>query len=136
MPASRIGHLQVNVASANIPFYKDLLGFLGWHILYDDVDILGMEDEQGASLWFNGGAKPAANDYDGPGMNHLALAAAAQSDVDGTVAYLKERGIPALFDTPRHRPEFSPSPDKTYYQVMFESPDRVLLEVVYMGPLS
>jgi hypothetical protein len=25
------------------------------------------------------------------------------------------------------------SPDKTYYQVMFESPDRILFEVVYTG---
>ncbi len=36
--------------------------------------------------------------------------------------------------TPRHRPEFSQGPDQTYYQVMFESPDRVLFEVVYTGP--
>ena len=26
--------------------------------------------------------------------------------------------------------------DHTYYQVMFESPDRILLEVVYMGLLA
>jgi hypothetical protein len=38
-----------------------------------------------------------------------------------------------LFETPRHRPEFS-SEDSTYYQIMFESPDRILLEFVYTGP--
>jgi hypothetical protein len=41
-----------------------------------------------------------------------------------------------LFDTPRHRPDFSQSPDHTYYQIMFESPDRILFEVVYTGPLA
>jgi hypothetical protein len=32
-----------------------------------------------------------------------------------------------------HRPEFSMSTEETYYQVMFESPDRILFEVVYTG---
>lgn len=34
----------------------------------------------------------------------------------------------------RHRPEFSWGPDDTHDQVMFESPDRTLIEVVYTGP--
>jgi hypothetical protein len=50
------------------------------------------------------------------------------------VTYLKQHGIKALFETPRHRPEFSGSEAETYYQVMFESPDRILFEVVYTGP--
>jgi hypothetical protein len=32
----------------------------------------------------------------------------------------------------RHRPEFAQGEDQTYYQVMFASPDRILLEVVYV----
>jgi len=52
------------------------------------------------------------------------------------VDYLKKAGVPALFETPRHRPDFCSSPDQTYYQVMFESPDRLLFEVVYSGPIS
>jgi catechol 2,3-dioxygenase-like lactoylglutathione lyase family enzyme len=77
-----------------------------------------------------------ANDYDGPGMNHLAIGTEAQADVDATVDYLRGHGVELLFETPRHRPEFSRSDDQTYYQVMFESPDRILLEVVYTGPKS
>ena len=41
---------------------------------------------------------------------------------------------PLVEITPRHRPEFSASEHDTYYQIMFESPDRVLFEVVYEGP--
>ncbi len=52
------------------------------------------------------------------------------------VNYLRERNIPPLFDTPRHRPEFAMNEEYTYYQVMFESPDRILFEIVYMGPLQ
>ena len=59
-----------------------------------------------------------------------------QADVDATCAYLAEQGVPLLFDTPRHRPEFSGDEASTYYQVMFETPDRLLLEVVYIGPKS
>ena len=74
-----------------------------------------------------------ANDYDGRGMNHLAVAVEKQSDVDQAVEYLKQHKVEALFETPRHRPEFS-APGMTYYQVMFESPDKLLFEVVYTGP--
>ena len=74
------------------------------------------------------------NDYDGVGMNHLAIAVSSQDEVDKAAAWLKEQNIAALFETPRHRPDFSDSEDETYYQVMFESPDKVLLEVVYTGP--
>ena len=57
-------------------------------------------------------------------------------DVDAVAAWLAERGVIALFETPRHRPDFSQSANDTYYQVMFETPDHILLEVVYTGPKS
>jgi catechol 2,3-dioxygenase-like lactoylglutathione lyase family enzyme len=134
MIQSHIGHLLFNINPANLGFYKDLLIFLGWSIWYDDPSMLGVGDSQGASLWFGSAAKTAANDYDGPGMNHLGLSVASQADVDAVVAFLSQRGIPSLFETPRHRPDFS-SPGSTYYQVMFETPDRILIEVVYIGPV-
>ena len=34
------------------------------------------------------------------------------------------------------RPEFSQDTDHTYYQVMFETPDKILIEVVYGGLLK
>jgi catechol 2,3-dioxygenase-like lactoylglutathione lyase family enzyme len=68
-------------------------------------------------------------------MNHLGIAVETQANVDETVAYLNQHAIPALFETPRHRAEFS-SPGKTYYQVMFETPDHILIEVVYTGPAA
>lgn len=127
-------HLQVNVRPANLQFYRDVMSFLGWTTLLDQDQFFGAGASNGASLWFIGEVKDTANDYDGPGVNHIAIGAQSQADVDATAAYLAGRGVPALFETPRHRPEFSQGPDQTYYQVMFESPDRVLFEVVYTGP--
>ena len=134
MIKSDIGHIVFNINPANMAFYKDLFQFMGWAIWYDDPNMLGLGNESGRSLWFSGPAKGVSNDYDGPGVNHLGVSVPGVAEVDEVVAYLRERGVPALFETPRHRPEFS-SPGKTYYQVMFESPDRILFEIVYTGPL-
>jgi hypothetical protein len=67
-------------------------------------------------------------------VNHIGIGAASVADVDAVAGYLASKGVAALFETPRHRPDFSASESETYYQVMFESPDRVLFEVVYTGP--
>lgn len=128
-----LAHLQVNIDPANAAFYKDMLGFLGWQTLYEGDGMLGLGAANEASLWFVGGLKDVTNDYDGPGTNHIGIGAQSVADVDAAAAYLKEQGISALFETPRHRPEFSDE-NSTYYQVMFESPDRVLFEIVYTGP--
>ena len=129
-------HLQVNVNPANAPFYKDLLTFVGWRILFEGDGVLGMAGGNAASLWFVPQMKDGPNDYDGPGVNHIAIGAEAQADVDTVAEYLTKIGVTHLFETPRHRPEFSAAADQTYYQVMFESPDRVLFEVVYTGVKS
>jgi catechol 2,3-dioxygenase-like lactoylglutathione lyase family enzyme len=129
-----IGHVQFNVRQSSLPFYRDLMAFLGWQTLYDVDEMLGVSTAEGSSLWFSAYAvKEVSNDYDGPGMNHFAFGATSQADVDEIASHLRERGVALLFDTPRHRPEFAESEAHTYYQVMFESPDRILFEVVYTG---
>ena len=134
MIKSHIGHVVCNINPANARFYKDLMTFLGWRPIFEQEGILGVADEKGASLWFMGMAKAINNDYDGPGVNHLAFSVTMQSDVDAAVAYLRAARVNPLFETPRHRPEFSRRAEDTYYQVMFESPDRILFEIVYTGP--
>lgn len=131
---SQIGHLQININPANLGFYKDLFSFLEWSTLYDDPTMLGVGDCNKVSLWFAGATKDAKNDYDGTGTNHLAIIVSTQQEVDQAVNYLKDHKVEALFETPRHRPEFCGGPSDTYYQVMFESPDRILFEIVYTGP--
>jgi catechol 2,3-dioxygenase-like lactoylglutathione lyase family enzyme len=131
-----LGHIQFNINPENVAFYRDLMAFLGWQPLYDAEGVLGVAGKSGSSLWFMGQTKAVANDYDGPGMNHLAVSASSQADVDAASSYLRDRGVALLFGTPQHRPDFAQSEDQTYYQVMFESPDRILLEVVYTGPKS
>jgi predicted lactoylglutathione lyase len=134
MPTGKLSHLQVNVNAANVPFYQDLFAQLGWAPIFSDETMASFNSDGDISLWFIGGANHAKNDYDGVGVNHIGLAAASQAEVDQTVAFLEERGIARLFDTPRHRPDYAHNDESTYYQVMFESPDGVLFEHVYVGP--
>lgn len=130
---SKLGHVQVNIDPKNIMFYKELFSFLDWSVLYSDETTLGVGDKNGTSVWFTSPLKEMKNDYDGIGMNHLAISVEEQGNVDHAVSYLKGKGIACLFETPRHRPEFCGNANETYYQVMFESPDRILFEVVYTG---
>ena len=135
MVQASIGHIQFNVQPENLAYYRELLGFLGWQTWFDAPEMVGMGDPaSGASLWFSGQCNEVKNDYDGAGFNHLGLSVPNQADVDAAVDYLRNNGVTLLFDTPRHRPEFAGDEAKTYYQVMFETPDRILVEVVYMGP--
>jgi catechol 2,3-dioxygenase-like lactoylglutathione lyase family enzyme len=127
------GHVLMHIDKKNISFYKDLFTAMNWSLWCDQPEMLGVGDANGGSLWFGQAPHAVSNDYDGVGMNHLAISVSEQNNVDEMVAYLQAHNIPALFETPRHRPEFCGSPDQTYYQVMFESPDRILFEVVYTG---
>ncbi len=131
---SNLGHMQLNVQPDNLGFYKDWLTFMGWKMIFDSEDAFGIADTKGTSLWFIGYVKDVQNDYDGPGVNHLAISVSEQTDVDSAAKYLTDHGVEHLFETPRHRPDFSGDGPDTYYQVMFETPDRILIEIVYTGP--
>lgn len=136
MIKTSVGHIEFNISEVNMPFYWDLMVFLGWSVYVNEPGLFVVGNEQNLSLGFNCPAKPHKNDYDGPGMNHLGLAVDSQSDVDEMVDYLNLCGIKPLFGTPRHRPEFAESSQYTYYQVMFETPDKLLFEVVFSGPIE
>lgn len=130
---TRLAHIQVNIDPANLAFYADLMEFLGWNTVMANEFMAGYVSGN-SSLWFVGAANGAKNDYDGAGTNHIAIGAESIADVDASAAYLAGKGVEALFETPRHRPDFGMGEDQTYYQVMFASPDNLLFEVVYTGP--
>ena len=131
---SRASHLQLNVDRDNLDFYQELIEFLGFKTLYADDGMLGVRGSNGVDIWFVDQVNDVRADYDGAGLNHLAFGVDSQAEVDQAAAWLTERGIEHLFETPRHRPEFSHDEASTYYQVMFESPDKLLFEIVYTGP--
>lgn len=131
---SSVAHLQLNIDFENLSFYADLLQLLGWKSTYSDDSLAGFTAGKSADLWFGNQPNKAMPDYDQRGLNHLAFKVDTQAAVDATVAFLEQKMVEMKFETPRHRPEFSESKDHTYYQVMFTTPDNILIEVVYTGP--
>lgn len=132
---SYLNHIQVNIDFENIRFYKDLMEFLGWNNITDAPEIVGYSSGTTGSIWFLPKQKDVVNDYDGPGMNHVGIGVDSIGPIDEITTFLHKIGVETLFGTPKYRPEFS-GDDKIYYQVMFETPDKVLFEVVCAGPKS
>jgi catechol 2,3-dioxygenase-like lactoylglutathione lyase family enzyme len=130
---SSLYHLQINIDYQNSSFYKDLMQFLGWEVIFEGEDMIGYKADKGGDLWFVQSEKDGSSDYDNTGVNHISLRVAEQINVDEVVNFLKQKDVEPLFGTPNHRPEFAASENETYYQVMFESPDKILFEVVYIG---
>ena len=131
---TRLGHLVFHIDPQNAGFYKDLFGVLGWQSIYDEGGVFGFSDGGPCDLWFEGEANGARNDYDGAGLNHLAILTETQADVDAAAAHLSGTGVELLFGTPCNQPDHASSENDLYYSAMFTSPDRILLEVVYTGP--
>ncbi len=132
---STFSHIQFNIDFANALFYKDLMKFLGWAEIYSDENVVGFNNdtENSASIWFIKGPSTDIQKHHDIGANHIGLNVPEQTDVDATVTYLADKKIDPLYSTPRHRPEFAFEKDTTYYQVMFESPDKILFEIMYTG---
>jgi catechol 2,3-dioxygenase-like lactoylglutathione lyase family enzyme len=130
---SHLYHLQINIDSTNLSFYKDLMTFLGWTVIYEDKDAAGFNSGTNGDVWFMKSPKSEQSDTDMVGVSHVSFRVEQMSNIDEFVTYLKSKNVECLFDTPKHRPEFAGSEQETYYQVMFKSPDNILFEVVYVG---
>ena len=131
---SSLYHLQLNVNFSNLDFYKEMMGVLGWTVILEvEGDVIGYAGTNEASVWFVNVETTETQNYDARGVNHVGIGVSQQSDVDEFTQFLESKDVPPLFETPRHRPEFAMSESETYYQVMFESPDGILFEVVYTG---
>ena len=130
---THLGHLVFYGDPKHLGFYRELFEFLGWTTTYDEGGTFGTTDGGQCTLYFEGESNGTQHDHDGTGLNHLAVLTATQDDVDAVATYLREKGVELLYGTPVNRPEHADSANHRYYSVMFESPDRILLEVVYSG---
>lgn len=110
--------------------------FMGWKIIFEDDGGVGYRSGTNGDVWFVKTGKNKTVDYDAKGINHISFRIEKMTDVDKVKEHLEKSGTKMLFGTPRHRPEFSSSEKETYYQIMFKSPDKILFEIVYIGPKS
>ena len=124
-------HLNVRDASVSLPFYRAVLGHLGWAASYEARNVLAMTNGT-TDFWFfeaAGKRRTHAPHRKNPGLNHVAFRVTSRADVDRFQSeFLAARKIAALYGGPREYPEYSPG----YYAVFFEDPDRLKLEVVHV----
>lgn len=123
----------MNIDFKNLPFYKELMTFLGWSVIFEMESVCGYKSGKNGDLWFVKNEKEAVSDFDNRGVNHISIRVEESKNIDQMVSFLGNKNISPLFDTPRHRPEFASEENETYYQVMFKTEDNLLFEIVYIG---
>ena len=134
MRSSGVHHvdLVVSAIERSLPFYRDLLGPLGWHGLSE------VEGERGETIWYLWGTgtsvglraaqtgTPDGFDRYRIGLHHVAFEAHSRALVDERANWLRQNGA-ELESEPQ---EYTYTPG--YYAVFFYDPDGLKLEIVHI----
>jgi catechol 2,3-dioxygenase-like lactoylglutathione lyase family enzyme len=129
-----VHHVDLVVSSIerSLPFYRDLLGPLGWHGLQE------VEGERGETIFYLSGPGTSVGlreaqtrelgryDRYAPGLHHLCFEAFSRADVDERADWLRSVGA-ELESEPQ---EYGYVPG--YYAVYFYDPDGLKLEIVHV----
>jgi glyoxylase I family protein len=136
MRSSGVHHVDLVVSSIerSLPFYRDLLGPLGWHGLSE------VEGERGETIWYLWGPRtfasvglrtaqsetPGGFDRYRIGLHHLAFEAYSRALVDERAQWLRQQEI-EIESGPQ---EYTYQPG--YYAVFFYDPDGLKLEILHI----
>jgi len=123
--------LVVSSIARSLPFYRELLGPLGWH------GISEVEGERGETIWYLNGpasaiglreAQSESEPYDRyrVGLHHLAIEAPSRGSVAERADWLRDRG--AEIESGPEEYAYMPG----YYAVFFYDPDGMKLEIVHV----
>ena len=138
MRSAGVHHVDLVVSSIerSLPFYRDLLGPLGWH------GVSEVQGERGETIWYLWGPGARSDcarhrrESDGPydryrvGLHHLALEAVSRSVVNERADWLRGQG--AEIESGPEEYWYQPG----YYAVFFYDPDGVKLEIVHVPGLA
>ncbi|HEV8602264.1 MAG TPA: VOC family protein [Gaiellaceae bacterium] len=134
MRSTGIHHIDIVVSSIerSLPFYRDLLGPLGWH------GVSEVEGERGETIWYlwgpgsSVGVREAQSEREQPpdryevGLHHIAFEAVSRAVVHERAEWLRAQGV-----------EIESGPEEYWYQpgyyaVFFYDPDGLKLEIVHV----
>ena len=132
-----VHHVDLVVSSVerSLPFYRELLGPLGWHRVSE------VEGERGETIFYleGGGcgiglraAQSESDAYDRyrVGLHHLAFEAFSRAAVDERADWLRTNGV--LLESDPQEYTYSPG----YYAVFFYDPDGLKLEILHVPALA
>jgi catechol 2,3-dioxygenase-like lactoylglutathione lyase family enzyme len=134
MRSTGFHHVDIVASSIerSLPFYRDLLGPLGWHGMSE------VQGEQGETIWYlwgpgsSLGVREARSERDKPfdryevGLHHIAFEAVSRAAVNERADWLRSQGV-----------EIESGPEEYWYQpgyyaVFFYDPDGLKLEIVHV----
>ncbi|HKT45480.1 MAG TPA: VOC family protein [Gaiellaceae bacterium] len=136
MRSGGVHHVDLVVSSIerSLPFYRDLLGPLGWHVISE------VEGERGETIWYLSGRGTSIGlreaqsdgsvDRYAPGLHHLAIEASSRAAVDERAEWVRAAGA-ELESEPQ---EYGYMPG--YYAVFFYDPDGLKLEILHVPDLG
>ncbi|HET8893299.1 MAG TPA: VOC family protein [Gaiellaceae bacterium] len=136
MRSGGVHHVDLVVSSIerSLPFYRELLGPLGWHGIGE------VEGERGETIWYLSGRETsigireaqtdATVDRYAPGLHHLAFEVPSRAVVDERADWLRSTGT-ELESEPQ---EYTYMPG--YYAVFFFDPDGIKLEILTVPALA
>ena len=133
MRSGGVHHVDLVVSSIerSLPFYRELLGPLGWHGIGE------VEGERGETIWYltgrecSIGLREAQSDA-GPfdryaiGLHHLAFEVSSRAAVDERADWL--RSAEAQIESDPQKYTYVPG----YYAVFFYDPDGIKLEIAHV----
>lgn len=138
MRSDGVHHVDLVVSSIerSLPFYRDLLGPIGWHGIGE------VEGERGETIWYLSGRgtaiglREAQSESSGQvdryavGLHHLAFEAPSRAAVDERADWLRDTG--ATIESEPQEYTYMPG----YYAVFFYDPDGLKLEIVHVAGLA
>jgi glyoxylase I family protein len=136
MRSGGVHHVDLVVSSIerSLPFYRELLGPLGWHGIGE------VEGERGETIWYLSGREtaiglreaqtPGAFDRYALGLHHLAFEVASRTVVDERAEWLRSTG--AEIESEPQEYTYMPG----YYAVFFYDPDGIKLEILHVPALA
>jgi glyoxylase I family protein len=131
-----VHHVDLVVSSIerSLPFYRDLLGPLGWHRISE------VEGERGETIWYLIGPgtsvglreaqTPGEYDRYRVGVHHVAFEAVSRAAVEERADWLREHDV-EIESGPE---EYGYQPG--YYAVFFYDPDGIKLEILHVPRLA
>jgi catechol 2,3-dioxygenase-like lactoylglutathione lyase family enzyme len=132
-----IHHIDLVVSSIerSLPFYRELLGPIGWH------GISEVEGERGETIWYLSGrdcsiglreaqSEPRPVDRYAVGLHHLAIEVPSRAAVDERAEWLRSNG--AVLESEPQEYTYAPG----YYAVFFYDPDGMKLEILHVPALA
>ena len=138
MRSTGVHHVDLVVSSIgrSLPFYRELLGPLGFHRMGE------VEGERGETIWYLSGPgsvlglreaqTKTGEPYDRyrVGLHHLAFEASSRSVVDERAEWLRSQG--AEIESEAQEYGYMPG----YYAVFFYDPDGIKLEILHVPGLA